>query len=207
MNGVLTQYGRDIGGLDDNLLDKIGSDALTTTSDERDKADIAIMNKGAVNFFNRIDPITYVTNPRELYQEEEVLTEDEETHEVVSNLSDEEKDKRLRGHGLGTYDKEEHRKGTKKGSRLRVGVKAQQVLEALNDVYGSESYGNIVNDNLYDDRLQGKDISDVENQYTIAYDRFIPFLIQAVKELNEENSLLKEKYNELENRISSLENN
>lgn len=141
--------------------------SLTITSDERDKTDIKPVESGAVDFLNKIKAIRYVWNGRERYIDEE-------------SLSDEDKEKR-RKYGLCTYDKEAHAKGTKKGSRIRVGILAQEVQAALADVYGSSSYANLVNDNLFDyDDVP----DDVESRLAVNYEGFIPFLIKAVQELD-----------------------
>lgn len=169
---------------------------LTTSSDERDKTDITPISGGATRFLRSIQAIRYVWNGRALYQEEETFTEETYTDEDgneqtrrVSNLSEAEREKRGK-FGLGTYDKEAHERGDKKGERVRVGVSAQQVQQALETVYGDSSYANLVNDNLHDfDPVEIPD--DVESQLTVNYEGFVPFLIQAVKELDERVSALE----------------
>lgn len=143
--------------------------ALSVTSDERDKTDITEIDNGAVEFLNKIKAIRYVFNSRELYIDNE-------------NLSDEEKEKKDK-YGMCAYDKEAHAQGTKKGTRIRVGVSAQNTQKALREVYGDSSYANIVNDNLFDcdpDTIP----EGVENKLSISYESFIPFLIKAVQELD-----------------------
>lgn len=144
--------------------------AITVTSDERDKADITTMEDGALEFLGKVTPIRYVFNGRELY-----INED--------NLSDEERSKKEK-YGLCAYDRMEHGKGTKKGSRTRVGVSAQNVQHALKTIYGNESYANLVNNNLFD--FDPNEIPEgVESQLAVNYEGFIPFLIKAVQELAE----------------------
>lgn len=64
-----------------------------------------------------------------------------------------------------------------------MGVVAQEVQEALADTFGSPSYANLVNDNLFD--LDPSEIpEDVESQLAVNYEGFIPFLIKAVQELD-----------------------
>lgn len=170
--------------------------SLTTSSDERDKTDIAPISGGATRFLRSIQAIRYVWNGRALYQEEETFTEETYTDEDgneqtrrVSSLSEAEREKRGK-FGLGTYDKEAHERGDKKGERVRVGVSAQQVQQALETVYGDSSYANLVNDNLHDFDPAGIP-DDVESQLTVNYEGFVPFLIQAVKELDERVSALE----------------
>lgn len=139
---------------------------LTVTSDERDKADITPIADGALDFLQKITPIQYVSNKRELYIDED-------------NLSDEDKEKKAK-YGLCAYDTEAHAAGEKKGERLRVGVSAQETQQALEDIYGTADYANLVNDNLYDfDDIP----EDVESQLAVDYAAFTPFLIKALQEL------------------------
>ena len=139
---------------------------LTVTSDERDKADITPIADGALDFLQKITPIQYVSNKRELYIDEE-------------NLSDEDKEKKAK-YGLCAYDAEAHSAGEKKGERLRVGVSAQETQQALEDIYGTADYANLVNDNLHDfDDIP----EDVESQLAVDYAAFTPFLIKALQEL------------------------
>lgn len=146
--------------------------SLTITSDERDKIDIEPINKSAVKFLNHIEAFTYQSNQRILYIDEE------------ENLSEKDKENKAK-YGICTYDKVEHSKGTKKGSRRRTGVSAQKVQQALEEVYGTSSYANLVNDNLFD--YDKDDIpEDVESQLSVNYEGFIPFLIKAIQELNQE---------------------
>lgn len=145
--------------------------SFSTNSDERDKADITDIKDSAVDFLNKIHAIRYFRNQRELYIDEE-------------NLSEEEKARKAK-FGLCAYDREAHAKGTKKGSRARVGVRAQEVLKALEETYGDSGYGNLVDDNFFD--LNPEDIPEgVENQLTVNYTGFIPFLIKAVQELSQQ---------------------
>lgn len=152
---------------------------LTTSSDERDKIDIKPIEYGAVNFLKEIEPITYVSNQRMYY----INNEDE--------LSEEDK-KNKRTYGICNYDRTAHSLGTKKGSRQRVGVSAQQTQEALKNVYGSSSYANLVNDNLFDyDKTTIPE--GIESQLTVNYSGFIPFLIKAIQELSTRIEFLEKK--------------
>lgn len=156
---------------DPNTSKICGYVTFTLTSDERDKADITNIEDSAVDFLNKIHAIRYFRNQREFYIDNE-------------NLSDEEQAKKSK-FGLCEYDREAHAKGTKKGSRVRVGVRAQEVLKALEETYGDSSYGNLVDDNFFD--LNPEDIPEgVENQLTVNYTGFIPFLIKAVQELSKQ---------------------
>ena len=142
--------------------------SLSTTSDIRDKTDIEDFDDGATEFLKSLKAIRFVFNSRESYID-------------VENLSDEDKEKRSR-YGLCTYDTEAHEAGTKKGSRMRGGVSAQEVQAALESVYGDSSYTDLVNDNLYDfdpDEIP----DDVESKLAVNYSGFIPYLIKAFQEL------------------------
>lgn len=152
-----------------NLSSITAKVSITTTSDERDKTDITEIKDSALEFLNKVKAIRYVFNGRKLYIDNE-------------NLSDEEREK-LNTYGMCDYDKEAHAQGTKKGSRMRVGVSAQNIQQALIDVFGDSGYANLVNDNLFD--YNPDDIPDgVESQLAVNYEGFIPFLIKAVQELD-----------------------
>ena len=148
---------------------------LTVTSDERDKADINNITK-ALPFINKLNPVTFVSNDRANYISEE-----------------DKKGENYRKYGMCDYDRVAHALGTKKGERRRCGLLAQEVIAAMQEVYGTDNYANIVNDNFHD--LADKP-SDVENKYTLAYANLVPFLIGAIKELNAEIKTLKDKLND-----------
>lgn len=145
--------------------------SLTTTSDERDKIDIQPIRFGALDFINKLEPITYKSNQRILYIDD------------YENLSDEDKAKK-ETYGICEYDRESHAIGTKKGNRQRVGVKAKQVQNALKDIFESSSYANLVDDNLFD--FDKTEIPEgIESQLSVNYEGFIPFLIKAIQELSQ----------------------
>ena len=145
---------------------------LTVTSDKRDKTDIEGITD-ALAFVERLNPVTFVSNER------------------VDYISDEDKNSEtFRKYGMCEYDRVSHAAGTKKGERRRCGLLAQEVVEAMQSVYGTDNYANVVNDNFHD--LTDKP-SDVENKYTLAYANLVPFLIGAIKELNEKIKTLESK--------------
>ena len=145
---------------------------LTVTSDERDKTDIESITD-ALAFVEKLNPVTFVSNDREEY------------------ISDEDKNgETFRKYGMCEYDRVSHAAGTKKGERRRCGLLAQEVVEAMQSVYGTDNYANVVNDNFHD--LAQKP-SDVENKYTLAYANLVPFLIGAIKELNAKIKILEGK--------------
>ena len=145
---------------------------LTVTSDKRDKTDIEGITD-ALAFVESLNPVTFVSNDR------------------VEYISDEDKKgETFRMYGMCEYDRVSHAAGTKKGERRRCGLLAQEVVEAMQSVYGTDNYANIVNDNFHD--LTDKP-SDVENKYTLAYANLVPFLIGAIKELNAKIKILEGK--------------
>jgi len=152
--------------------------ALTVTSDERDKADIKEVYK-SLDFIKKLKPVTFVSNPREEYIREE-----------------DKKSDTFRKYGMCNYDKEAHANGTLKGSRRRIGLLAQETQQAMVDIYGTDNYANIVNDNFYD---LAKKPSDVENKLTLAYSNLVPFLIGAIKEQQEQIEQLKQQVQSLKN--------
>jgi hypothetical protein len=170
--------------------------SLTVTSDERDKADVTPI-ENSLAFVKRLEPISYKDNQREKYisyQETLAGVTGEEGGELsekekLEKLSPEERAfceaeiEKYRKYGMAEYDREAHAAGTKKGARTRAGVSAQKTVEALEAVYGTADVANIVNDNLHD--VEEELPEGVESKLTVAYDRFVPFLIGAVRELAE----------------------
>lgn len=150
---------------------------LTVTSDERDKTDVAELYS-ATKFLKELKPVTYVRNLRSDYKynyREEV--EDEYGHKHIVDKNP------YSSFDFTPYDKEEHKRGTKKGIRRRAGLIAQEVREAMLKIYGTDNYANLITDNFYD--LDEKDIPDeVESKLGIQYEVFVPFLIKAVQELS-----------------------
>lgn len=161
--------------------------SITVTSDERDKADIEDLDN-AIEFLRRVRAFRYKANPRDLYAKEIDPNKSEEEY-----TEDEKKQVEYQcRYGFVPYDKEAHAAGAKKGSRVRVGVSAQEVQRALVDVYNDIGYANLVNDNLFD--LDPDTIpEDVESHLGVSYENFIPFLIQAVQELDRRTSILEGK--------------
>jgi len=167
-----------------------------TQSDERDKADISPLKK-ALDFIRKINPISFVLNHRAMYEpeiiEEEGIELSDETR-ALKEASDEQK----RTFGLGHYDKEAHARGDKKGDRRRVGVSAQQTQQALEEVYGTADYADIISDNLHDYAQENEIPEGVESQLSANYQAFIPFLIDSVKALAAQNEELKARIEAIE---------
>lgn len=162
---------------------------VSTTSDERDKTDITVIDdEKALRFITQIDPIQYVDNDRNKYLLREKKI-DEDTGEEVYDENGANNQDYMR-YGMCEYDREAHARGDKKGERKRIGVKAQQVQQLLLDIFGSDNYANIVNDDYYDLRAAGNE-PPVENHLTVTYERMIPFLIGAIKEQQKQIDYLK----------------
>lgn len=85
------------------------------------------------------------------------------------------------------YDKEAHQKGSKAEKTFNYGVKAQEVASVLKDIYGTEYYGNII------DKHTEENPYSAEDYYTINLVNFIPFLIGAIKEQQQQIDELKNK--------------
>ena len=169
-------------GTDSNVI-QLGSTSLsalrcqvnlTVTSDERDKADINNITN-ALPFIDKLNPVTFVSNDR------------------VNYISEEDKQsENYRKYGMCDYDRVSHALGTKKGERRRCGLLAQEVVAAMQEVYGTDNYANIVNDNFHD--LKEKP-TDVENKYTLESANLVPCLIGAIKELNAKIEKLEDRNN------------
>lgn len=141
---------------------------FSAASDERDKTDFETIDK-ALSFINKIEPVRYVLNGRKTYLDPtELEGEDRKLWDT---------------YGFAPYDKEAHARGEKKGTRKRIGVKAQQVQNALAEVYGDDNYADIVHDTLYDRIAAGEEIPEgVESELSVTYTNFIPIIIAAMQE-------------------------
>jgi flagellar biosynthesis chaperone FliJ len=64
-------------------------------------------------------------------------------------------------------------------------------VKTLEEVYGSANYADIISDNLHDYAQKNEIPEGVESQLSANYQAFIPFLIDAVKELAAQNEELK----------------
>lgn len=168
--------------------------SLKVTSDERDKTDISVIDSSkALNAIELIEPIQYVDNDRANYLLRETKINENKT--VIDEFG--KNNKFYKKYGMCDYDKESHARGEKKGTRGRVGVKAQQVAKVLKEVFGSDNYANIVDDNFYDLKAKGEK-PPVENKLMVAYDRFVPLLIGAIQEQQKQIKELKKQINRLE---------
>lgn len=163
---------------------------ITVTSGERDKTDVTEIANGATEFLKKVKAVTFVYNQRELYRPKEP-EKDENGEPIIEDGIDyltKADHENLAKYGFCRYDEVAHKAGNLKGTRRRAGVLAQQVQKAMEEVYGSSSYANLVDDNLFDfeDVPEG-----IESTLALNYDGFIPFLIKA--------------FQELENRVTTLE--
>ncbi|MDE6966869.1 MAG: tail fiber domain-containing protein, partial [Clostridiales bacterium] len=173
---------------------------VSTTSDERDKTDITVIDNGkALEFITQIDPIQYVDNDRNKYLLREKKIDEETGEETYDDDGANNQD--YMRYGMCEYDREAHARGDKKGERKRIGVKAQQIQELLLDIFGSDNYANIVNDDHYDLRADGN-APPVENHLTVTYERLIPFLIGAIKEQQKQITELQKQIGELKNAVA-----
>ena len=89
------------------------------------------------------------------------------------------------------YDVEQHKKGTKSEKVFNYGVSAQEVANRLKNIYGTEFYGNIISKKV--EATEEK----IEDSYTINLTNFIPFLIGAIKEQQQQIEELKNKLNNM----------
>jgi len=124
--------------------------ALTVSSDARDKTDVESLTMG-LNFINKLNPVTYRWDKRSFYSKDLSVTPD----------------------------------GTHKNPQLIGGLLAQDVEEIEREYnYKVEDKTNIITQ-------KGED-----GQYSLTYEKFIPILINAVKELSLQVEELKTKLNE-----------
>ena len=146
----------------------------SSASDIRDKTDIKEIDN-ALDFINSLKPITYVMNNREDY-----LYKDEEGKPLLNN------------EGKQYYDIESHERGDKKHNRRFAGLSAQDTYQKMIEFYKDNNYADIVDINKYDN----PDDEYLE-QYSMQYERLVPFLIKAIQEqqvqINELKELIKDK--------------
>ena len=147
---------------------------ISSTSDVRDKADFGEVDK-ALDLILNLEPITYVRNPRGRYEKNR---DEMDEHETML----------WKEYGYRVYDKEEHAKETKKGSRRQIGFKAQEVAEVMEALYGSDNYAGIVNIDYYDQDVP----EEIEKRYSVEYARLVPFLVKAMQEQQKQIDELKE---------------
>jgi len=128
---------------DNSITDIYCADTSISSSDERDKADITDFTHG-LSWISKMRPVTYKWDKRSWY-----LGEDEDDITAVT------------------------RDGSKKKSKVNVGLIAQEVLAIEQADSFSSSKDNMLVVNLNED----------ETGYGIKYERIVPVLINAIKEL------------------------
>ena len=141
----------------------------TSASDIRDKTDIKEIDH-ALDFIKKLKPITYVMNDRERY-----LIRDENDNPVLDE------------NGKQQYDVEAHKRGDKKKHRRFAGLSAQDTYQAMLDCYNNDTnYAQIVDNNKFD-----HPDDEYLEQYSMSYERLVPFLIKAVQEQQAQIDALK----------------
>lgn len=143
----------------------------TSASDIRDKTDIQNIDH-ALDFIKKLKPITYVMNDRERY-----LIRDKDDNPILDE------------NGKQQYDVEAHKRGDKKKHRRFAGLSAQDTYQAMLDCYNNDTnYAQIVDNNKFD-----HPDDEYLEQYSMSYERLVPFLIKAIQEQQEQIDALKNK--------------
>ena len=130
---------------DNSITDIYCADTSISSSDERDKADITDFTHG-LSWVLKMRPVTYKWDKRSDY-----LDEDDEEQDITKVTRD----------------------GSKKKSKVNVGLIAQEVLAIEQADSFSSSKDNMLCVNLNED----------DTGYGIKYERIVPVLINAIKEL------------------------
>ena len=155
----------------------------TSASDIRDKAEIKEVEH-ALDFIEKLKPITYVMNDRERY-----LIKDEDDNPILDK------------NGKQQYDVEAHKRGEKKKHRRFVGLSAQDTYQAMLECYdGDSNYAQIVDNNRFD-HPEDEHIE----QYSISYERLVPFLIKAMQEQQTQIEEQQRQIQELNSKFSNQE--
>ena len=128
-----------------------------SASDKRDKINIEPI-QSALDFILKLKPVTYNMNPRESYR-----SIDEQTGDTI-------------------FDQEGYNSGTKKAHRRFAGLLAQDAYDAMIETYNDDNYADLIDWSGYD---HPEEIEKNEDQYSIQYERYIPFLIKAIQEQND----------------------
>lgn len=128
-----------------------------SASDKRDKINIEPI-QSALDFILKLKPVTYNMNPRESYR-----SIDEQTGDTI-------------------FDQEGYSSGTKKAHRRVAGLVAQDAYDAMIETYNDDNYADLIDWSGYD---HPEEIEKNEDQYSIQYERYIPFLIKAIQEQND----------------------
>ena len=130
----------------DDITDIYCADTSISSSDSRDKTDIANFTHG-LDWVNKLQPKTYVWDKRSWYSDDLSATPD----------------------------------GSKKKSKKNIGFLAQDIL-AIEQADGfSTSADNMLTVNLTEDGTR----------YGLKYERLVPVLVNAIKELSAEVNALK----------------
>ena len=130
---------------DNNIANLYCADTSISSSDERDKAEITDFTHG-LSWVKKMRPVTYKWDKRSWY-----IKEDDEQQDITKVTRD----------------------GSKKKSKVNIGLIAQEVLEIEKADSFSSSKDNMLVVNLNED----------DTGYGIKYERIVPILINAIKEL------------------------
>ena len=147
-SGSITTGGNNVVLGDNSITNLYCADTSISSSDARDKTDVADFTKG-LDWIKALRPVTYRWDRRSWYGTDE--------------------------QPYGTPD------GSKKRDRLHLGFIAQEALA----VEQANGYGHNNNDSLI------LNLTDDGMSYGMKYERLVPVLVNAIKELSVENTALK----------------
>jgi len=86
-------------------------------------------------------------------------------------------------------------------NKVEIGLSAQQIKNYYPELIDLAPF-----DSIYDKKTKGKISKSGENYLTLNYERLIPVLIQAIKELNNDKKILENRCDNLEKEINNIKN-
>ena len=151
----------------DNVANLYCADTSISSSDQRDKTDVANFTPG-LSFIKQLRPVIYRWDKRSWYTTEKTVTQDQ--------IDNKEFDQGQLGNSIPVTAADvlaATPNGSKKDPKQHIGFLAQEVLAVEQSAGFASDKNNMLTVNLTKD----------ETQYGMKYERLVPILVNAIKEL------------------------